>query len=79
MNNFIGVNMRAKDGYPQGFQKFGSLREYHEWASDIGYDNDNIMNCPQNKIKLNPAENDPSTLLSFDAFYNAFAHRAYPA
>ncbi len=78
MGEFIGVNMRAKDGYPQGFQKFGTLREYHEWASDIGYDSDNIINCPTNVIKLNPALNDPSTLLNFDGFYASQNKRAYP-
>ncbi|HHB79572.1 MAG TPA: hypothetical protein ENK85_10110, partial [Saprospiraceae bacterium] len=82
VGELIGVNIRAKDGYPQGFKKFGLVREYHEWASDVGYDNDDQTNCdflsdPNFRLKLNPST-DPSTLLNFDGFYKAFSGKVSP-
>jgi len=80
MDELIGVNIRAKDGYPQGFKKFGLVREYHEWASDVGYDTDAQTNCSFQTtfpLRLNPST-DPSTLLNFDGFYSAFSGLVSP-
>lgn len=77
MRDFIGINTRASDDI--GFiQKFGFVREYHEWSDDAGFDTDGIPNCPQNLLSFRPSNNE-ATLINYDDFYAQLSGRVSPS
>ncbi|HHM21647.1 MAG TPA: hypothetical protein ENJ20_06445, partial [Bacteroidetes bacterium] len=77
MKDFIGVNTRSTDNITY-IDKFQSIREYHEWSLDAGFDEDGIANCPQNWLSFNPSYN-AAAVVNFDNFYQQLAGRISPS
>ncbi|MCC6724184.1 MAG: hypothetical protein IT258_06700 [Saprospiraceae bacterium] len=77
MKDFIGINTRVTDPIKY-ISKFQSIREYNHWSGTIGFDANNIENCPSNKLRFNPSANSAS-LDNFDAFYQQLSARIHPS
>ncbi len=69
IDQLIGINTRAKDPIKR-INKFSFVRDYYDWASDVGYDADIVGGCPTAKIKWNPSL-DGSVVYPYDYFYSS--------
>ncbi|MBL7825324.1 MAG: T9SS type A sorting domain-containing protein [Saprospiraceae bacterium] len=79
MGELVGINSRISD--PIVWQKkFGFIREYHEWANDINYDNNTTANCPTTgKYRWNPSYDEGNAQSTFNVYYSGLAFKVAPA